>query len=155
MGAPTKGVKAWGHLAEGGIDDSVSLLLEYESGGNATLNSSIVRGIGTGHNSSGIVLATGGWISVPKDIFCPEGYVIHRPDAEPIQVHRPKNGNGYIEEIAEATRCVRDGLTESPLVPLDDTVATMRVIDSVYQQIGLSYPATPTLPIGLPTGSRG
>jgi predicted dehydrogenase len=154
MGAPD-GVRAWAHLTENGIDDATGILLEYESGANATLNSSIVRGIGTGHNSSGIVLGTRGWISVPKDIFCPEGYIIHRPDAEPIQVQRPKKGNGYIEEIAEATRCVREGLPESSLVPLDDTLATMRVIDSVYQQVGLSYPATPALPADVPAGNAG
>ena len=36
-------------------------------------------------------------------------------------------------------RCLRAGETESPLVPLDDTVALMRLMDRIREQIGLRY----------------
>jgi hypothetical protein len=42
-------------------------------------------------------------------------------------------------EAAEVGRCLRAGLTESPLLPLDETVAIMDTLDEVRRQIGLDY----------------
>ena len=41
----------------------------------------------------------------------------------------------------EAGRCLRDGLLESPHMRLDETLALMRVMDTIRGQIGLRYPA--------------
>ena len=38
-------------------------------------------------------------------------------------------------------RCLRNGETESPLVPLDETVALMRLMDTIRDQIGVRYDA--------------
>ena len=37
-------------------------------------------------------------------------------------------------------RCLREGLTESPLVPLDDTVSLMRQMDLIRGQVGSTLP---------------
>ena len=37
-------------------------------------------------------------------------------------------------------RCLREGLTESPVLPLDETVSIMETLDEVRRQIGLTYP---------------
>jgi hypothetical protein len=33
--------------------------------------------------------------------------------------------HGYAHEIIEVNRCLRDGLLESPVIPLDETLAPM------------------------------
>jgi hypothetical protein len=38
-------------------------------------------------------------------------------------------------------RCLRNGETESPLVPLDETVELMRLMDDVRRQVGVVYAA--------------
>jgi len=38
-------------------------------------------------------------------------------------------------------RCLRSGETESPMVPLDDTLALMRQLDRIRERIGLRYQA--------------
>lgn len=145
LGAPERVVAA-SHFGDGGIDDSTSLLLEYAGGASATLTSSVSRGVTTPHHSFGDVIGTRGWISVPTNVFFPEQYTIHLSgSSDPIHVERPKVGNGYTEEAAEVSRCIREGLTESPLLPVDDTLGAMRVIDAAYQQVGITYPETPTL----------
>ncbi len=145
LGAPERVVAA-AHFAESGVDDQTSLLLEYASGASASLTTSVSKGVTTPHHSFGDVIGTNGWISVPSNAFFPEEYTIHLSgSSEPIHVERPKVGNGYTEEAAEVTRCIREGLTESPIVPLDDTLGSMRVIDAAYQQIGLTYPQTPSV----------
>ena len=47
------------------------------------------------------------------------------------RVTRRVLGNGYAHEAAEAMRCVREGLRESPLMPLDDSLTVMRTVDSI------------------------
>ncbi|MGF1547895.1 MAG: Gfo/Idh/MocA family protein [Thiotrichales bacterium] len=49
-------------------------------------------------------------------------------------------GNGYQFEIAEVGRCLREGLRESPIMPLDETVAIMQIMDAIRGQWGLVYP---------------
>ena len=51
-------------------------------------------------------------------------------------------GHGYQYEAAEVQRCLRAGLTESPLVPHADTLEVMGMLDAVRAQIGVRYPAT-------------
>ena len=41
-------------------------------------------------------------------------------------------------------RCVRAGLTESPILSLDETLSIMRTMDEVRRQIGLTYPSSAT-----------
>jgi hypothetical protein len=43
----------------------------------------------------------------------------------------PFTGNGYNYEIAEVVRCLRAGRTECPVMPLDESVAILEVIDQM------------------------
>jgi predicted dehydrogenase len=52
----------------------------------------------------------------------------------------PRLGTGLAHEAAEVMRCLRSGEIESPLVPLDETLAMMRLMDGIRRQAGVSYP---------------
>lgn len=41
------------------------------------------------------------------------------------------DGSGYAFEVAEVERCLTEGLLESPLHPLDDTLAVMEILDQL------------------------
>ncbi|HEX2915572.1 MAG TPA: Gfo/Idh/MocA family oxidoreductase [Chloroflexia bacterium] len=49
-------------------------------------------------------------------------------------------GNGYNYELAEVVRCLQTGQLESKVMPLDETVKIMEIMDQVRQQWGLKYP---------------
>lgn len=55
-------------------------------------------------------------------------------------VSLPFPGNGYQFEIAEVTRCLQQGLLESPTMPLDESINVMRTMDTLRKQWGLVYP---------------
>jgi hypothetical protein len=55
-------------------------------------------------------------------------------------LYEPLIGGGLAHEAIEVVRCLRTGETESPLVPLDETVALMGLMDRIRGQIGVSYP---------------
>ncbi|MHB8054835.1 MAG: Gfo/Idh/MocA family protein [Candidatus Aminicenantales bacterium] len=52
----------------------------------------------------------------------------------------PFKGNGYNYEAAEVMRAIREGQTESPRMPLDESLAIMRTMDAIRSLWGLSYP---------------
>lgn len=52
----------------------------------------------------------------------------------------PLDGNGYNYEAAEVGHCLRDGRTESTVMPLDETLAIMRTLDAIREPWGLRYP---------------
>jgi acetaldehyde dehydrogenase (acetylating) len=43
-------------------------------------------------------------------------------------------------EASEVMRCLREGLVESPILPLDETVAILETTDELRRQWGLRYP---------------
>jgi hypothetical protein len=43
----------------------------------------------------------------------------------------PIEGNGYGYEAAEVVRCLRAGELESPIMPLDESIRVMEVLDAV------------------------
>jgi predicted dehydrogenase len=53
---------------------------------------------------------------------------------------QPVVGNGFNYEAAEVMRCLRAGECESPIMPLDESLRIMHVMDEVRAQWGLKYP---------------
>ena len=56
------------------------------------------------------------------------------------RIEEPVLGRGYGNEIAEVGRCLRAGLRESPLVPLEQTLTIMRQMDDLRAQVGVAFP---------------
>ena len=52
----------------------------------------------------------------------------------------PVDGSGYGDQLREVAAALRDGRTESDLMPLDETLSIMRTMDAVRAQIGLRFP---------------
>ena len=50
-------------------------------------------------------------------------------------------GDGLRFQVEEVHRCLRAGLTESAVMPLDETLALGRTMDTVRRQIGVTYDA--------------
>jgi predicted dehydrogenase len=52
----------------------------------------------------------------------------------------PFAGNGYQFELMEVNRCLRAGLTESPVMSLNDSLEVLKTMDALRAQWGLMYP---------------
>ena len=55
-------------------------------------------------------------------------------DGQKISMSFP--GNGYQFELEEVARCLTAGETESPVMPLDETIAVMETLDRLRNQFG-------------------
>ncbi|UTF60076.1 Gfo/Idh/MocA family protein [Gilvimarinus sp. DA14] len=47
--------------------------------------------------------------------------------------------NGFVHQVEEAARCLRKGLGESPIIPLEESVAIMKVLDQIRAKLPLRY----------------
>jgi TRAP-type mannitol/chloroaromatic compound transport system substrate-binding protein len=52
----------------------------------------------------------------------------------------PHTGHGLRHQAAEVARCISDGRLEIALMPLDETVSTMQLMDDVRSQGGYRLP---------------
>ncbi|MFD3482096.1 Gfo/Idh/MocA family protein [Streptomyces sp. NPDC058665] len=135
LGEPDR-VQADALLSPEGVDLNTGMLLGWESGATALLSCSVTAATGT----TATVTGTAGRIELPSGFFAPETFVLHRDGREPEQ-HSVESGlTGMQHEAAEVMRCLRAGETESPLVPLEGSLAVMRTLDAARERVGVRYP---------------
>ncbi|MFJ1704713.1 Gfo/Idh/MocA family protein [Kitasatospora sp. NPDC088346] len=139
LGEPEE-VRALARLTPEGVDESTALALRHPGGAVSLLGCSIATA--TAQRAS--VHGTRGRIELAEDFFHPSGFTLHRDGRAPEPVAAPRGpGHGFGPEAAEVMRCLRAGLTESPLVPHDGSLAVMRTLDAARAQIGVRYPGEP------------
>ncbi|MFB6815320.1 Gfo/Idh/MocA family protein [Streptomyces sp. NPDC056347] len=144
LGEPDR-VQADAVLSPEGVDLHTSMLLGWSgAGASALLNCSIVADT----PQTAAVTGTGGRIEFPRGFFYPERFVLHREGREPEEFTAPAGTElrGMQFEQAEVARALRAGETESPLVPLDGSLAVMRTLDAVRDRVGVRYPADDVTP---------
>ncbi|MFE9764831.1 Gfo/Idh/MocA family protein [Streptomyces sp. NPDC005808] len=138
LGEPSD-VVARAVLSDEGIDLQTGAVLSFESGALATVHCSLIGGTPT----TASVTGSEGRIDVPNGFFSANRFVLHRDGRDPEEFTAdPADGlrNSLRHEAAEVMRALRAGETESPLVPLDGTLAVMRTLDAIRDRIGVRYP---------------
>ncbi|WSQ71184.1 Gfo/Idh/MocA family oxidoreductase [Streptomyces xinghaiensis] len=129
-------VQARAQLTPEGVDANTGILLGWDSGAVGMLSCSITADT----PMTAAVTGTAGRIEFPRGFFDPRLCVLHRPGREPEEITVRSEHSGMQHEAAEVMRCLRAGEKESPLVPLDGTLAVMRTLDAVRGRIGVRYP---------------
>ncbi|MDR6508215.1 Gfo/Idh/MocA family oxidoreductase [Arthrobacter oryzae] len=135
LGLP-QSVSATGTVNDDGVDSQNALTLGYHHGAQAQLTSSLMAyGPRTATVAGNLgYLQSVGSINNPRELRVRIGM------AEPRVEHFDVVGRGYTYELREVTRCIQQGLTESPVMPLDDSLNVMRLFDGVRAQLGVTYP---------------
>ncbi|WP_411069650.1 Gfo/Idh/MocA family protein [Streptomyces sp. cmx-4-25] len=136
LGEPDS-VRAHALLSPEGVDLNTGMLLGWSgTGASALLSCSIAADTPLTASVTGSL----GRIDVPRGFFFPERFTLHRDGAEPEEFTAEADPHGFRHEAAEVMRCLRAGEKESPLVPLDGSLAVMRTLDAVRDRIGVRYP---------------
>jgi predicted dehydrogenase len=137
LGFPDK-VVASGALTDGGVDNNVSMIFDYEGGQQALLHCAMDQ-VGT---IAASVQGTLGRIDIDTPFFTQVGYRRYNADFELVDtlVVEPVS-RGMQFQAAELERLVADGQLHSPTLPLSQTVSIMELVDHIRSQIGLVYPS--------------
>lgn len=122
-------------LGETGVDEQFMMLLTYQGGRIASLGGAIRTQL----VNDAWIFGTQGKIHIPEFLHA-RSAVLLADGREPDNVRPDFAGNGYGYEAAEVARCLRSGRTESPVMPLDESAAIMRILDRARASWGLTYP---------------
>jgi predicted dehydrogenase len=136
IGAPVS-IRAAGSLEPTGVDGSVVLTLAAATGQVATLTCSSTSEGGSGAT----VIGTAGWIEVAGPLFRAETMTVCTARGGRTETRPLPDGNGYGLEVAEVEQCLAAGQTDSRLMPLEDAVAVLEVLDEARRQLGVRYQA--------------
>lgn len=134
---PPESVTAVATLSPYGIDETTAMLLGHSGGALATLSCSIVADTPW----TATVCGSAGRIELGRGFFRPAVMTLYPADGEPRLVEVPFEGEGFVHEAVEVMRCLRAGLTESPLATAADTIAVLRTLDAVRARTGVRYQA--------------
>ena len=118
-----------------GVDELSVVVCKYSDYEMATLTSAIR--LGTPHEAR--VMGSEGYIAIP-DFWHPSELTLVRPGQERETFRFPYDGEGFQYEAMEVGQRIRAGLTESPIYPLDETLAIMETLDRIRADWGLRYP---------------
>jgi len=139
MLGPFAEVAATASLADSGIDLDVAVAARHESGALSALTTSM-----TAASPRAATIATDtGLLDVPADFHHPSYAVWTPTDGQPERIEPPEQliGNGLGNEAAHVQECLRDGLSESLLVPRAQTLELLGVMDDIRHGIGVRYAA--------------
>jgi predicted dehydrogenase len=136
LGSPAT-VTAVSDPTDTGVDAQTSILLRYDGGAHAVLTTTL----GAKTPTTASITGTQARIEIEGAFYQPVGFTLHTLSGAVEHFAEPRIGQGLRHQAAEVGRCLREGLTESPVIPLDETLAIMRTMDEIRRQIGLRYPS--------------
>jgi len=133
---PPKVIKSHAVIGDTGIDERSFYLLEYDLGRTAFLSSSISGSLPV----EAVVGGTEGYIRIHWFLGAQEIEVCR--NNQPVEkLSFPfAEEEGFKFEIDHVMQCIASGKTESPVMPLDETLSIMRTMDKLREQWELTYP---------------
>jgi predicted dehydrogenase len=125
------------HIGQSNIDELNVITLLYKEGMIANLSSAITAPAG----NDAIVIGEKGRIVIPN-FWTAESAEVYDANGKLVDSFlHPFTSNGYVYEAEEVNRCILEGKKESDIIPLNDTLEIMKILDSLRAEWGLVYPS--------------
>jgi predicted dehydrogenase len=135
LGEPdTLSVHGW--VNHDGVDAEAGLLLGWPGGARALLDVSLRAPL---HGAATIV-GTAGRLHLPPRFHHPTRLRHTKADGSVDIYEHEQEGRGYLPMLRAVHECLRHGRTESEVMPLDDTIVVMRILDRALRELGVTYP---------------
>ena len=116
-----------------GVDGQTSILLGYPSGAQAIITCTLAATM----RSTVTIAGTEGRIEMDHPLYAPGGFTLVPAEGDPVRYDPTHTGRGHHYEATEVARCLDEGLLESPLMPLDETVWIMETVDAALTGTGV------------------
>ncbi|MEU8825218.1 Gfo/Idh/MocA family oxidoreductase [Streptomyces sp. NPDC048636] len=134
---PFASVTAVGTKTFTGVDGQASIVVTGESGAHGVLNTTLFARTPTTASISG----TRARLEIEGHFYGPAAVRLIGRDHELIDRYVPtRRDGGLCYEAAEAARCIAAGQRESELMPLDETLRLMHVLDDIRRDLGVAFP---------------
>jgi len=131
LGVPTR-IQAAGTFTDRGVDELVTAVLEFASGANATISTSMSAAGATDAE----IVGTKARVELEGPFYNNIAWKVIDPDGQVLQSYEPDGvGRGMQHQALHFMECLEAGLTESTLLSLDESVKIMRAMDSIRAQV--------------------
>jgi len=133
---PVSAVQAQSEIGPTGVDLQTVFTLRHQDGALSTGACSLKA------RTPGLMTLSGsaGHLRLDAPFHRPPTLTVTLADGSSRTLATPYLGNGYVHEAIEAQRCWRAGLVESPLMPHEQTLHLMGLLDEIRRQVGVRYP---------------
>jgi len=140
LGRP-RAVQVIGELTASGVDRQLSITFgDYENHQHAQAMLSTTLAARTPTTMA--ICGELGRIELDGDFYTPGRVRLVRPSGEAITSPTDVmvGHQGLAHEAAHFAQLVADGFTESPQLPLEETIDIMETLDEIRTQLGVRYP---------------
>jgi predicted dehydrogenase len=135
LGEPTE-IRALTSHAATGVDANTAIIGRYARGALGVYHC----GLWADSPLTAAITGTEGTIMIAAPFYRPHSFTLQKRSAAPQTFSITLEGHGYTYQAAEVARCLRAGLTESPTMPLAETVSIMRTLDAVRAALAAEAP---------------
>ncbi|KAM8962920.1 trans-1,2-dihydrobenzene-1,2-diol dehydrogenase [Lycaon pictus] len=135
-------ISAVGRRYETGVDDTVTVLLQYPGGIHGSFTCSISAQL----SNMAFVSGTKGIGQILDPCWCPTELVLKGEHKEfplppaPSKEFNFTNGAGMAYEAKHVRECLRKGLKESPVIPLAESELLADILEEIRKAIGVTFP---------------
>lgn len=136
-GVPVQGFDVRAKLGDDKVDVQLAATLDFGDGRTSQFS---CGWFGNGANEFRIQGERGRIVVHGGGFWQSTAATLERDGAPPLTVQAPFRVNGFEYEIEEAMRCVRAGLTASPVLPPAESLAVVDLMDAMRERIGVRYP---------------
>lgn len=120
-------IKAFGTFNPFGMDNQGAAIMRYDDGELVSMYTA------THTESANEVWIYGidGKIHIPKWFWCAQSAELFPRGGQPEVFEHRTAAEGFEFELLEVERCIREGLLESPIIPLDESIAIIKTINQI------------------------
>jgi len=133
---PPDAVTSSAVLGETGVDEQCAAVFRYDDGTQAVWHASLRADAGR----TCVLAGPDGRLRGTRAWWKGAPFELTREDGSAASWARPYAGNGYQFEAAHVMRCLREGRTESPVMPLDESLTLLQTMDALRAEWGVTYP---------------
>lgn len=123
------------HIGEIGSDEQGAALLKYDQGEIADLSFALR----TKAVNEAFIFGTEGYIKLDEVFALAPKATLYNNDQVSEVIEEPVLVRGLVHEAEEVMRCMKEGLKESPRMPLEESLQIMRIMDQIRAPWGLRY----------------
>ncbi|PSQ84962.1 MAG: gfo/Idh/MocA family oxidoreductase [Bacteroidetes bacterium QS_3_64_15] len=123
-------------IGETGVDEQCAAVFRYDDGTQAVWHASVRADAGR----TCVLAGSRGRLHGTRAWWKGAPFELTRDDGTTETWARPYEGNGYQFEAAHVMHCLREGRTESPRMPLDESHALLETMDALRAEWGVTYP---------------
>lgn len=129
-------VRSFATLGPTGVDEQYGAVFRYDDGALAVLTGAVR----TNMRKDAEILGERGRIVIGPKFHSAERAECLAEEGEEAAERLFEHGNGFLYQVREAMRCIREGRIESPRMPHAESLAIARTMDGMRREWGLVYP---------------